>query len=398
MPSRREFLYQLGVTSLGIAGIHVLPGCEHIDVVSKISGGRVEFLTPAEDGTWYWQSGNTTEKKDAPDIARDNWTLSVESDAGLSKTIGFSDLKSMEENGESMAYIKTMRCVFGAKIGTLFDSLVSTGVFKGIPLYKVLRQFNIPQNAKKLRTFGADGFESNLRMDRALEDGKNRLPALLAYELNGQPVSRLRGGPVRLVVPEMWGYKNMKWLEKIVATKDDSIFGTYETERFAPSADKMNEKQKWMEQKQTQRLIDDPARIALTSTVSKPAVNGQEIKGPDVTIAGTSYVGSAPIQNVEISLDDGPFEEIELLSQEDVRATLSSEFKDVFDEAEQTGDGAPWPPTDVWTVWSKTFEGVSKGSHKATIRAKDGEGRQQKGNTGNMYEVAPQVLVEFTVK
>jgi DMSO/TMAO reductase YedYZ molybdopterin-dependent catalytic subunit len=38
---------------------------------------------------------------------------------------------------------------------------------------------------------------------------------LLAYEMDGKPLSRGHGAPLRLVIPEMYGYKNVKWLERI---------------------------------------------------------------------------------------------------------------------------------------------------------------------------------------
>jgi DMSO/TMAO reductase YedYZ molybdopterin-dependent catalytic subunit len=41
---------------------------------------------------------------------------------------------------------------------------------------------------------------------------------LLAYEIDGAPLPAERGGPVRLVVPEMYGYKSVKWVERIRVT------------------------------------------------------------------------------------------------------------------------------------------------------------------------------------
>jgi DMSO/TMAO reductase YedYZ molybdopterin-dependent catalytic subunit len=38
---------------------------------------------------------------------------------------------------------------------------------------------------------------------------------MLAYEMDGRPLRREHGAPVRLVIPEMYGYKNVKWLERI---------------------------------------------------------------------------------------------------------------------------------------------------------------------------------------
>jgi DMSO/TMAO reductase YedYZ molybdopterin-dependent catalytic subunit len=38
---------------------------------------------------------------------------------------------------------------------------------------------------------------------------------MLAYEMNGKPLPREHGAPLRLIIPEMYGYKNVKWLERI---------------------------------------------------------------------------------------------------------------------------------------------------------------------------------------
>ena len=39
---------------------------------------------------------------------------------------------------------------------------------------------------------------------------------MLAYEMDGKPLRREHGAPVRVVIPEMYGYKNVKWVERIV--------------------------------------------------------------------------------------------------------------------------------------------------------------------------------------
>jgi DMSO/TMAO reductase YedYZ molybdopterin-dependent catalytic subunit len=42
---------------------------------------------------------------------------------------------------------------------------------------------------------------------------------MLAYEMDGAPLSRPHGAPVRLVMPEMYGYKNVKWVTYIKLEK-----------------------------------------------------------------------------------------------------------------------------------------------------------------------------------
>ena len=37
---------------------------------------------------------------------------------------------------------------------------------------------------------------------------------LLAYEMDGTPLPRPHGAPVRLVIPEIYGYKSVKWVEQ----------------------------------------------------------------------------------------------------------------------------------------------------------------------------------------
>jgi DMSO/TMAO reductase YedYZ molybdopterin-dependent catalytic subunit len=44
--------------------------------------------------------------------------------------------------------------------------------------------------------------------------------AMLAYELDGKPLTRPHGAPVRVVMPRMYGYKNVKWVERIVLTRE----------------------------------------------------------------------------------------------------------------------------------------------------------------------------------
>ena len=50
---------------------------------------------------------------------------------------------------------------------------------------------------------------------------------MLAYEMDGVPLPREHGAPVRLVIPEMYGYKNVKWLKGInlVPAPEERLLG-----------------------------------------------------------------------------------------------------------------------------------------------------------------------------
>jgi DMSO/TMAO reductase YedYZ molybdopterin-dependent catalytic subunit len=66
-------------------------------------------------------------------------------------------------------------------------------------------------NARALTLTSFDGtYTESLTLDQARRDD-----VMVAYELDGQPLSREHGGPVRLYVAPMYGYKSLKWLESI---------------------------------------------------------------------------------------------------------------------------------------------------------------------------------------
>ncbi len=53
-------------------------------------------------------------------------------------------------------------------------------------------------------------YNDSLTLDQA------RLPnVMLAFDMDGQPLSRPHGSPARVVIPEMYGYKGVKWLTKM---------------------------------------------------------------------------------------------------------------------------------------------------------------------------------------
>jgi len=57
---------------------------------------------------------------------------------------------------------------------------------------------------------GADGYSTNLLLEDAMADD-----VLLAYELDGQPLSLEHGGPMRLLVPRRYAWKSAKFLRRL---------------------------------------------------------------------------------------------------------------------------------------------------------------------------------------
>jgi hypothetical protein len=71
------------------------------------------------------------------------------------------------------------------------------------------------------------GFQSSLSINRVLEDPPGEQPVILAYKMNGDWLAPKRGGPVRLVVPDGYGFKSIKWLQRVVLTNDPNPNDTY---------------------------------------------------------------------------------------------------------------------------------------------------------------------------
>ena len=46
---------------------------------------------------------------------------------------------------------------------------------------------------------------------------------LLAWDMDGGPLTRPHGAPLRLVMPGMYGYKSVKWVERIVLTREPVV-------------------------------------------------------------------------------------------------------------------------------------------------------------------------------
>src|SRR4029077_999416 len=92
------------------------------------------------------------------------------------------------------------------------------------------------------------------------------LPVFVAYRLNGEPLSLVRGGPARMIVPWAHGFKSIKWLQRIVLTNDFKANDTY--------ANANNDPDSYLK---TMARIDDGPRVFK--------------RGETVALRGTAIVG-----------------------------------------------------------------------------------------------------------
>ena len=91
--------------------------------------------------------------------------------------------------------------------------------WEGVHLKEILGKVRINPKAAYV-TFHATGgkYSDSLSIQEALEPD-----TLLAYKLNGKDLPPENGFPLRLVIPRMYAYKSVKWVERVVFTEKQEI-------------------------------------------------------------------------------------------------------------------------------------------------------------------------------
>lgn len=343
--SRRLFLSRLGTTAICLATVPMLEGCDYNFIESiRASGVEVPFITDTEKFYVQFGAQATVSGWKEPEIKPEDWKLQLEG-FGFDKTITFAELSSkMKTDGISV--LKTMRCVFDT-----FDipGLLSNAVFKGVPLSLFLPSKTELEGkgVKRARIFASDGFRNNITLDRLFNTSDKELfEPLLVTEINGAPLTGKLGAPVRLLIQEAFGYKNVKYISKIEFTDSDEPFGDYQDNGYT-----------------------DDGEMRVTSKLTTPAKRSDVPIGP-VKIMGVAFSGKAGISKVEVSIDKGPFQEATVLPLTDL--IKDSNYKDVVEQTEQVKNPSvhTYPYRGVWTPWEFLWE-ATEGDHEIRVKATD---------------------------
>jgi DMSO/TMAO reductase YedYZ molybdopterin-dependent catalytic subunit len=223
-----------------------------------------------------------------------------------------------------------------------FISAVSTARWVGTPLAPILAEAAPLENGIEVVFVGSDmgdetvrdlTFPENFARSMSLDDAMDPRN-LLCWEMNGAPLPRANGFPLRLIAPGWYGIANVKWLERI-ELRDRRLENRFMGRDYVTIREEQRDGQSfWAETSVGRwRINSAPGRVIH--------------QGSQYRIAGAAW--GAEIARVEVQIDDGSW----------VRATLD-----------------PSPSEFAWKFWSLGWR-PTPGEHTIASRAIDTAGNVQ---------------------
>jgi hypothetical protein len=226
------------------------------------------------------------------------------------RSFSYDDLKALS----SIEQYATLACISNEVGG----DLIGNALWRGARLRDVLNEAVLKPGVVDIVLRASDEYTDSISLDRAMTDG-----TLLVYEMNGEPLAPEHGFPVRLLVPGIYGMKNVKWITRIEAV-DVDLKGYWQ-----------------------RRGWDDRAEYKTMSRIDAP---DGTVRG-EATIAGIAFAGDRGITKVEVSTDGGSsWEEAEI---------------------------KPGLSAISWVLWHKRWVPARTGKHRVLVRATDGRGQTQ---------------------
>ncbi|HEX2192434.1 MAG TPA: molybdopterin-dependent oxidoreductase [Acidimicrobiales bacterium] len=199
----------LGMLGLGTAG--VLFGSRVQDLLERTLGGtRLSSVLPLSRFRIYTVTGSLPSRSEA------DYRLRIGGLVDRPFELTAADLRAMPP----LQLTKDFQCVTGWR--------VSDVAWKGVRLADLLDAAGVREGAGGVRFFSFDGaYTESLTLEQARRDD-----VMVAYELEGKPISAAHGGPVRLYVAPMYGYKSCKWLEAVEVTGPNPEPGYWEVRGY----------------------------------------------------------------------------------------------------------------------------------------------------------------------
>lgn len=379
----RRYFMQLGAAGFAVMNTHPLWAKDSDEAILADATEDLEYLThPNEFGTV--ERGNPLpyrlplEKRLEIGLEKETWKLDVIPDPKsnvlmsnpLSREKGNAlDFKGLMKLAQkhSVRFLKIMSC-------NNMSKPLGMGLWEGVPLRHVIWKTKPAANIRRVFYYGHHNenpkqlFQSSLPIGRVLEDPPGDHPVILCYKLNGQWLSGRRGGPVRIMVPDAYGFKSVKWLKSVVLTNNHQANDTY--------AGGNNDIDSWM--KTMARFIYLP---------------GKEKAGLPIAATGLAQVGVGGLSKVQVWItpqdkpwpkDDpyftkAPWQDAKILPPPTNWGGDLPKGKLPPDMQFFTDEGKPkhWPMRYAIAHWATLLKGVKPGKYNVYCRTIDSKGNAQ---------------------
>ncbi|KAL5601225.1 hypothetical protein BROUX41_006023 [Berkeleyomyces rouxiae] len=190
-----------------------------------------------------------------------------------------------------------------------------------------------PDDARHVHFAALEAYGASIPMSVAIDP---RGDVLLAYEMNGEPIPRDHGYPLRALVPGHVAARSVKWLNKIVLSDEES-YSQWQRKDYKCFGPNVGKKPDWESAPSIQEM---PVTSAITSAVLADA--GATPDARQVAVSGWAYSGGGKaITRVDISLDGGAtWAQADLLDDDRCNNTKQN----------HTGSGRTW----AWKRWTYT--------------------------------------------
>jgi hypothetical protein len=381
--TRRFFLHQVGIGLASIGSFRLLATDSPTDEILPQLIAKLNYLTPSDEFRNVERHlplpyKLPRERRLELGLERETWHLNVIPDPAsnsrlrkpLTKKNGtalnFKDLMKLAEK-KAARYLKVMTC---NNIG----NPLGMGLWEGVPLRDVLWLAQPDKNVRRVFYRGYHNekpdqiFQSSLPIGRILEDLPGEQPVILCYKLNGKPLTGERGGPVRMIVPDAYGFKSIKWIQQIFLTNQYQANDTY--------AEQNNDIDSKM--KTYARFLHCP----------KTVKNGEPI--PITGVAQTGMSGLTKIQYWLHPADDAlpkgdryfttaNWQEAQILTpkKEWGGEFLDNKLPEIPHQIDADGQPKSWPLANTITHWATLIAPVEPGRYQLRCRTIDRNGIAQ---------------------
>ncbi len=209
-----------------------------------------------------------------PQVNINDWRLTVSGLVETSREFTIEELKTFP----SVSQYITLSCISNSIGG----SLISTALWTGLRLKDLLEEVGMLPEAIQVYLRATDGFYESVDM-KDIQDDRT----LLVYEMNGKPLPVEHGFPLRIYIPNRYGIKQPKWITSLEVID-------YEGAGY------------WVD-----RGWSKEAYVYTSSVIDNVAEN-QLTQAGKIPTGGIAWSGERGISNVEVQIDDSPWQKAEL--------------------------------------------------------------------------------------